>query len=62
LEWRIIDRNRVALEFDRATWLLLQDAADRRDIDTTDMVVEAIAKLLGPTFRSCPREWCRSCG
>ena len=48
LEWKIIDRNQVSLTFDSTAWLLLQEKADARSMETTTMVAEAIANLLGP--------------
>lgn len=48
LEWKIINRDQVSLIFDTSTWLLLQDKANARGMETTTMVAEAIANLLGP--------------
>ena len=47
LEWKILDKNHVALIFDKPTWALLQDTADARGVDTQNMIVEAVANLLG---------------
>ena len=49
LEWKIIDRDHVALIFDKPTWALFQSTADSRGVDTGDMIAEAVANLLGPT-------------
>ena len=50
LEWKIIDGNRVALIFDKPSWIAFQTTADARGVDTGDMIAEALAKLLGPVI------------
>jgi hypothetical protein len=50
LEWKILDGNQVALIFDKPTWLIFQTTADARGLDTGEMIVEALAKLLGPVI------------
>ena len=50
LEWKILDRDHVALIFDKPTWKMFQDTADERGLDTSDMIVETLARLLGPTI------------
>lgn len=47
LEWKILDRNHVALVFDKTTWAVFQDTADARGVDTQNMIVEALSKSLG---------------
>jgi hypothetical protein len=47
LEWKIIDGNHVALVFDKPTWLAFQTTADSRGLDTSEMITEALVKLLG---------------
>jgi hypothetical protein len=51
LEWWVIDKDHVGLIFDKATWKLLQDEADSRDMEPTDMVAGAVATLLGRAVR-----------
>jgi hypothetical protein len=48
LEWKIIDGNRVALIFDTPSWRAFQTTADARGVDTSDMITEALVKLLSP--------------
>jgi hypothetical protein len=48
LQWKMIDRDHVALVFDKPTWMVFQTTADSRGLDTQDMIAEALAKLLGP--------------
>ena len=50
LEWKIIDSNRVALLFDKATFSAFQTVADFRGLETTDMIAQALAELLGPVI------------
>ena len=47
LEWKILDRDHVALVFDKAAWTTLQTTADARGLDTHDMIVEAVVNVLG---------------
>jgi len=47
LEWKILDRDHVALIFDKTAWTTLQSTADARGVDTQDMIVEAVVDLLG---------------
>ena len=48
LKWKIIDESHVALIFDRSTFAAFQIIADARGVEPTDMIAEALAKLLGP--------------
>jgi hypothetical protein len=50
LEWKILDDNRVALVFDKTSWLAFQSTADARGVDTCEMIAEAVVKLLGPVI------------
>jgi hypothetical protein len=50
LEWKVIDKTHVALIFDNTTFAAFQTIADARGIETTDMIAEALAKLLGPVW------------
>jgi hypothetical protein len=52
LEWKILDDNRVALVFDKTSWVALQTMADSRGLDTSEMITEAVVKLLGPVLGS----------
>ena len=52
LEWKIIDKQHVALIFDKPTFAVFQQTADTRGVETTDMIVEALVKLLGPIAAS----------
>ena len=52
LEWKILDSNQVALIFDKTSWLAFQMTADSRGVDTSEMIIEALVKLLGPVFAS----------
>ena len=47
IEWKLLDRDHVALVFDKPTWMAFQTTADSRGLDTQDMIAEALAKLLG---------------
>ena len=47
LEWRVLERNKVALIFDATTWSLFQETADSRGVDTQSMIIEALANALG---------------
>lgn len=51
LEWRVIDKNHVALIFDPPTWALLEQEAQSRGMETTDMVAGGVAMLLGRAVR-----------
>jgi hypothetical protein len=48
IEWKLLDRDHVALVFDKPTWMISQTTADQRGLDTQQMIAEALAKLLGP--------------
>ena len=48
IEWKVLDRDHVALVFDKPTWMAFQTTADSRGLDTQEMIAEALAKLLGP--------------
>jgi hypothetical protein len=47
-EWKMLDRDHVALIFDKTAWTTLQSTADARGVDTQDMIVQAVVNLLGP--------------
>jgi hypothetical protein len=47
LEWKILDRDHVALIFDKTTFAAFQSIADARGLDTQNMISEALARLLG---------------
>jgi hypothetical protein len=51
LEWRMLDREHVALVFDPETWRLFEITAADRQRDASEMVAEAVAGLLGPAHR-----------
>ena len=48
IEWKILDRDHVALVFDKPTRTIFQTTADSRSTNTQSMILEALAKLLGP--------------
>ena len=48
LEWKTIDKDHVALIFHKDTFLAFQNIADAKGVDTTEMISEALVKLLGP--------------
>jgi hypothetical protein len=48
IEWKIIDSDRVASLFDKATFSAFQTAAAFRGLETTDMIAGALAELLEP--------------
>lgn len=50
LEWKVVDSDHVALLFDKPTFLVFQNAADARGLETTDMIAQALAQLLGPVI------------
>jgi hypothetical protein len=56
LEWQLIDGNRVALIFDKSSWMAFQTTAETRGIETTDMISEAVVKLLGPAVMGPVRD------
>jgi hypothetical protein len=47
LEWKVLDRDHVALVFDKTTYAAFQSVADSRGLDTQDMISEALARSLG---------------
>jgi hypothetical protein len=47
LEWKILDRDHVALIFDKTTYAAFQSIADARGLDTQNMISESLARLLG---------------
>jgi len=47
LEWKMLDRDHVALVMDKTTYAAFQSVADARGVDTQDMISEALARLLG---------------
>lgn len=50
LEWKIVDKDHVALIFDKPTFKAFQDIATSRGLDTTDMIAQAVSELLGPVL------------
>ncbi|HTT83349.1 MAG TPA: hypothetical protein VMF67_07695 [Rhizomicrobium sp.] len=48
LEWRVLDRDHVALVFDKTSFKAFQDVADQLGVETTDMIANAVVKVLGP--------------
>ena len=50
IEWKILDRDHVALVLDKPTWAIFQTTAEQRGLDTQEMIAEALAKLLGPVM------------
>jgi hypothetical protein len=51
LEWRKLDREHAALVFDVPTWAIFAAEAKARGIEPSEMIVRAIAELLGPAER-----------
>jgi hypothetical protein len=49
-EWKIIDKDRFALLFDKPTFSAFQTVADARGLETTEMIAQALAELLGPVI------------
>ena len=47
LEWRILDKEHVALVFDAESWKTYEVTAAARQCDASDMIVEAVINLLG---------------
>ena len=47
LEWKVLDRDHVALVFDKTTYAAFQSVADARGLDTQNMITEALARLVG---------------
>ena len=50
LEWKIIDRDRVTLPFDKPTSSAFQTVADACGLEATDMIAQALVGLLGPVI------------
>ena len=50
LEWRVIDRNNIALVFHKDTFAMFRSIADKRGVETTDMIAAHLMKLLGPVI------------
>ncbi len=48
LQWQVLDKDHVALVFDKATWAAFHLTADTRGVDAGSMIVEALSNLLGP--------------
>ena len=51
LQWRILDGDEVALVFDKSTWATFDIEAQALGIDTGEMIIRALAELLGPIER-----------
>ena len=49
-EWKILNRNQVALIFDQHAFAAFQSVAESRGVETTDLITNAIVKLLGPVL------------
>ena len=56
LEWKIIDEDRVGLLFDKPTFSAFQAVADARGLETTNMIAQALAGLLGPVIGTRPED------
>jgi len=56
LEWTLLDQDHVALVFDKNTWKAFQLVAEDRGLDASEMILEALAKLLGTAMRVHPTE------
>jgi hypothetical protein len=50
LEWKIIDKGRIALLFDKPTYSSFQTVDDTRGLETTDLIARTLAELLGPVI------------
>lgn len=50
LEWKVVDRDHIALLFDKPTFLAFQTAAEAHGLEATDMIGQALARLLGPVI------------
>jgi len=47
LSWEGPSRNGASLVFDKAAWALFESCAERRGIETEEMISVAVAQLLG---------------
>ena len=57
LEWAILDRDHVALVFNRETWMAFHQIAGDRGVDPRTMIAEALAGLPGTVMmRTHPTE------
>ncbi len=48
LKWQVLDDDRIALIFDKTAWEPFRALATERGILATEMIADAVARLLGP--------------